>query len=331
MEIKDALSTPASAMPPPGPHVTPGTLRQDLEHLFKAWGLALLMMAALLLGGCVPAGAHAQILIVRPDPSLGLKQLQQERVAILPALASTPLMDARALAPVRAQLASHLAVVRPTIALANAGDTDTLGERPDLAPALESFARTQAIAREDLAAIGAATGARYAVFVVFDEYSFIWGDLPAPEYRDAPEASTTSAADPWDDAVEPAFFRRPPTPALAFWGGGHVHVHVQVHVGSGGRVGLGIWRVPGPPPPTVVTYGDPRRQDTVSLPPRRDGKASARLVGTLSIFDAVEGRAVWVGAAMVNQTVESLGMAGPPEPAKLTPAFFEALVGRWPS
>jgi hypothetical protein len=74
------------------------------------------------------------------------------------------------------------------------------------------------------------------------------------------------------------------------------------------------------------------------------GHATARLTGTISVFNAVDGRPVWVGAAMVNESIEESAQVSakgvrlgdvpaptPPEPARLTPRFFQALVSRWPS
>ncbi len=276
-------------------------------------GLGVLMTAGLFLSGC----GGARLLLLRADPSLQLNQLQREGVAILPAVASTPLMDARELAPVRQQLASHLAKLRPTIAIADEARVDAaLRDRPQLARVLQRFARTLSVDHEELGEICEATGARYAVFVVFDEYSFNWRDLPAPQYQSAPEDVTVSAADRGDEAIEPASPGRVLPGALGFGG---VHVHIQTH----GRVGLGIRWVPG----AGMSGGAPLESSN----------ANARLVGTLSIVDAVEGKAVWVGAAMVNQSVKAAYVEGrrrvaiPPEPAKLTPTFFDALVGRWPS
>jgi hypothetical protein len=280
-------------------------------------GLAVLMTAALLLGGCV--GGGAQILLLRSDPALKLEQLEHERVAILPALASSPLLDATELAPMRQQLASHVAQVRPTVHLADAERVDgALGDHPQLAPVLQRFARTLSIDREELGEISEATNARYAVFVVFDEYSFGWGDRPVPVYRNAPEDVTVSSAGPWDDVMEPASLGRLPPPALGFFRGAHGG---GFHGGGRGRVSLGIQRVL-----SSGGTGIPRADA-----PQYTG--NARLAGTVSIFDVAEGRAVWVGAAMVTQSVEPTDgrAAKPPPPAELTPIFFKALVGHWPS
>jgi hypothetical protein len=93
----------------------------------------LLLPAAFFLVGCLPSGG----LHLEADPALKLRKIEQGRVALLPVLASTPLMDANDLAPARAQLMSQVARSRPTVGLVEPARVNgALGERPQLAPAL---------------------------------------------------------------------------------------------------------------------------------------------------------------------------------------------------
>ncbi len=149
------------------------------DHL--GWLVIPAISSTALLVGCVPAGV--QILHLETDPALKVEQLEKERVAILPALASTPMMDARALAPLREQLASQLVSHRPSIALVDKARMDgALHDHPQIAPSLDRFARTHALSFEHLHQLGTATGARFIVITVFSEYSFGWGGRPAPKY-----------------------------------------------------------------------------------------------------------------------------------------------------
>jgi hypothetical protein len=160
---------------------------------------------------------------------------------------------------------------------------------------LKRFAQTLAISREDLRELGTAIGARYLMFVVFDEYSFGWGEHAVPVYTAAGRAS--QAAD--------AMAKSP--------GGGLVQLGVSV----------------------LIKSAAPNAREA-----EIKGKASARLAGTLSIFDAADGHALWVGAAMVDEQVEeskNVDIASretitpkAPEPARLTPRFFDALIDRLP-
>src|SRR5690349_3309161 len=104
------------------------------------------------------------------------------------------MMDADALAQVRGQLASGISRARSTITQMERARIDTsLRERPPLKRALQRYARTLAISREKLQQLGAATGAQYVVFVVFDEFSFGWGEPAVIEYQKQAPADPTDA------------------------------------------------------------------------------------------------------------------------------------------
>jgi hypothetical protein len=218
---------------------------------------SILILSALVLLGCMPG---VKVLYQHSDPALTLEHLEQGRVAVLPALSSTPLMDAEALAQVRSQLASGMSRARPTITqMEEARIHSSLRERPRLETALQRYSRTLAISREDLQQIGASMVA----------------------------AGLLLAAD-----SDPSRRLRPqPTTA---------HVTSMVH---------------------------------------------AQVAGTLSVFDALDGRAVWVGAAAVRsrkwetakvtldgRQLSSADVPAPEPPAMttLSSRFFDALLGLWP-
>lgn len=249
----------------------------------------ILGSATLLLAGCSSLFSESaykplsvDVLHLESDPALRGGQIEQERVAILPAMASTPMIEATELAAVREQLAERLAKSRPRLGLVEGARVDgALRDHPELKPALQKFTRTLAMSREDLTALSGAVGARYVVFVVFDEYSFGWGSREIRYYP--------------------------------------------------GLIALGLAK--------SSKYVTPVAVD-------KRGVADTRLVGTLSIFNASEGRPVWIGAAMVRQISQEstafqgvpgaerptgIGTPKPPEPTKLSPHFFEALVDLWPS
>jgi hypothetical protein len=262
----------------------------------------ILLLSALVLLGCGPT---VEILHQHSDPAFTLKHLEEGRVAVLPALTTSPLMDADALARVRWQLVSSMSSARPTITqMAEARVYSSLRERPQLQPALQRYARTLAISREDLQQIGASTGARYVVFAVFDEFSFGWGEPAAIEYQ--------KQADPTAQGL--------------------------ANVAAGGSmVAAGL---------LIMAASDPSRR-LRPQPTTADvtGTAYAQVAGTLSVFDALDGRAVWVGAAAVRDEVtetakvtldgRKLSSADvpapePPDMATLSSYFFDELLDLWP-
>jgi hypothetical protein len=270
---------------------------------FRAQFALILLLSALVLLGCGPT---AEVLYQHSDPALTLKHLEQGRVAVLPALSTTPLMDADALKLVRGQLASGMSRARPTITqMEEARIRSSLRERPQLIPALQRYARTLAISREDLQQIGASTGARYVVFAVFDEFSFGWGEPAVIEYRK--QADPTAAV------------------AIASAVGGQM-------------VAAGL---------LLMAASDPsRRLRPQPTTAEVTGAGYAQVAGTVSVFDALDGRTVWVGAAAVRDSVEetarvtldgrTLSSADvpapePPDMATLSSRFFDKLLDLWPN
>ncbi len=293
--------------------------RHSVDSLMKKieW-LFLLAASALVLMGCGPS---AEVLHLHSDPALTLKHIEKGRVAVLPALSTTPLMDAEALARVRGQLAGGISRVRPTITQTEEARIDSsLRERPQLKPALQRYAGTLAISREDLQQIGAATGARYVVFTVFNEFSFGWGEPPVIEYRKQDPTGLAEKLAKLADAVA-----NPGVP-----------VSLPV-AAAGSMVAAGL---------LIMADSDPsRRLQPQPTMARVTGRAYAQIAGTLSVFDALDGRAVWVGAAAVKDSVEesaSVELNGrklssadvpapePPALAMLSSRFFDVLLNLWP-
>ncbi len=134
-------------------------------RLFLSW--VAIVLTICFLAGCSPV--TAQVLHLHADPTFTRKQLAEGRVAILPAMSSSPLAHEKD--DVAEQLQRHLAKARPGIGLVPQARVG-LALSPDVGLSLKRYLTTRDMSGEDLQRLGASVGARFVVLVVFDEYSF---------------------------------------------------------------------------------------------------------------------------------------------------------------
>ena len=140
--------------------------------------LVLLAIAALWLTGC----GHAKIVHLQSDPSFG-DELVGNRVAVMPVVASTPLIGTEERIRLGELFINKLTTGEPDVRIASPDlVSNSLFGRHALRDAIDKYATTLTIDRATLTDLGRATGARYVAFLVIDEYSFGWQERKV-EYK----------------------------------------------------------------------------------------------------------------------------------------------------
>ncbi len=261
------------------------------------WGLGRLVVlfAALCSVGCVKSLQFHQA-----DPDFTRSQLQQGRLAVLPATSTTPMLTEPELRYLRNRFVGALGQRRPKLQVATNSSVDSVLQKRANAVGGQTSADPQHVLRE----VASELGVRYVAVMSFDRYSFDWDKEEQVIYTDPDDGGACAAGAVFAGLV------------------GCLVVSGLIQAASGDS-------------------GEGRRAKEKKT--RVD--ASAVLAGSITVFDTVTGKRVWVGATVTKKrahrtTVKTLRGAdqaaptaeypAPPSLSTVSGRFMRDMVDDWP-